>query len=209
MAAVLAVLVVLAGLMLTVYAAIRVDRARWLRNEQGRWARLAVVLGAELTVGEDGWPRLRARCGDFDWELRTDCVVSRELEGLPVMDVRFDGAERLAPAIVWRDPPDGAVDRAACEAVGSEDMRAVFVVEQAPVPAGCVRWVDDREIQDLLLAVRPRAAAVIEPRGTPPRAAVWIVLDRYPDEDRIRLAIDWARRMALLAREGAPAVPPH
>ena len=67
-------------------------------------------------------------------------------------------------------------------------------------------WIEDREIQDLLLASGAYAAST-RPEN-PRRPAIWLALDE-PELDGVRLAIEWALRMSTLAREGIAAAPGH
>jgi hypothetical protein len=204
----LAVLFSLAGLLLASFGAIRIGRARRLREIQSAWARLASDLGAELRIGEDGRLSIRGRRGDAEWEL--DQRIG--LFARPGLRAWFEAADRLAPARVWREPPD---DVRTLERTGSEEFRTVYQVEQGPIAAGCVRWLDDTEVQDLLLASHAFAAAVIGSTTVLAASAptVWIVLEprgaSSVDDDSVRLAIEWAARMAMLAREGVAAAPPH
>ena len=89
---------------------------------------------------------------------------------------------------------------------GSEEFRTVFEVEQGRVAAGCVRWVDDREIQDLLLATGAFAATV--DAQDPRRPVIRLVLEDA-QLDAVKLAIEWTARMRTLAREGVAATPGH
>ncbi len=190
----------LVALAVAAFGVIRFDRARKLRDERARWADIALVLDAELRVGENGRPTVHGRRAEVEWELRTNY----DFFGRPGLEVTFDAADRLAPATVWREPPD---DVEHLERLGSEEFRTVFQVEQGRLDAGCVRWLDDRETQDLLLAIHPFAASVIS--GIEARnPKVWLILDEL-DLEGIRLAIEWSVRMSRLAREGQAALPPH
>jgi hypothetical protein len=204
----LLVLVSLAGLVIAAFGAIRYGQARRLRDEQSRWQELAASLGVDMRVREDGRPSLWGRDRGIEWELRAAFGVFAR----PGMSISFETADRLAPATAWREPIDAGevgqgVDSGALERVGSEDFRAVFQVEQGPVLAGCVRWIADREVQDLLLAIRPVAAAVSAASSTGAQS-IWIVLEDL-EEQSVRLALEWSSRMATLAREGVAAAPPH
>lgn len=204
-----ALLVVLAlvGLVMLAFGAIRLEQGRRRRDEETRWAEIALLLDAELRVGEDGRPWIRGRAQDVEWDVHPP--GSRG--GLPRFGVRFEGADRLAPASIWRSSHEDD-DEGARPSLGT-DFRLVFSVDESPVPAGCVRWLADGEIQDLLVAIHPIAARVLEMRGMPPAPTIEIALEDGLDTGAavltIRAAIDWALRMAHLAREGAPAAPPH
>lgn len=189
----------LIGLLAAGIGALRYEQVRRLREERTRWEDLALLLDAELRVAEDGRLSLHGQQGELTWVLRPH---DAELER-PTLEASFDAADRLAPATVWRDPPEDAGE---LERVGSDEFRTVFEVEQGAVAAGCVRWVADREIQDLLLASGAYAATVtaLDPR----RPVVRLVLDEA-EVDGVRLAIEWAARMSTLAREGVAATPGH
>lgn len=196
-----ALLVVLAliGLLAAGVGALRLEQRRRLRDERTRWEDLALLLDAELRVAEDGRLSLHGQHGDVSWVLRPDDAVF----GRPTLEASFDAADRLAPAAVWREPPEDAGE---LERVGSDEFRTVFEVEQGAVAAGCVRWVADREIQDLLLASGAFAAIVLA--QDPRRPTIRLVLDEA-ELDGVRLAIEWAARMSTLAREGVSATPGH
>ncbi|UJR87158.1 hypothetical protein [Sandaracinus amylolyticus] len=205
MITVLLVALALVGLLAAAYGAVRFEQHRRLRDERTRWEDLALLLDAELRVGEDGRLSLHGEQDDATWilrasgsELADDTASARAL-----LEVTFDAADRLAPAIVWREPPEDAGE---LERVGTEEFRTVFEVEQGSVPAGCVRWIEDREIQDLLLASGAFAAMVRA--QDPRRPTIAMVLDQV-DLDAVRLAIEWASRMSRIAREGIAATPPH
>jgi len=106
---------------------------------------------------------------------------------------------------VWSDAPE---DEETLERLGSEEFRTVFEVQQGEIAAGHVRWVEDRESQEILLAARPYLASVSSPPSATPRTIVSVVFDEV-DVDGIRLAIEWADRLARLARDGVAAAPPH
>lgn len=198
---VLLVVLALAGLVTAAFGAIRLEQARRRRDEEAQWAEIAALLDAELRIGEDGRPWIRGRAQDVDWEVQSGGGRG----GVPRFGVRFEGADRLAPAAVWRSDHD--VEETPPPAIGT-DFRMVFSIDESPVPAGCVRWLADGEIQDLLVTIHPIAARVVETRGMPPVPTIEIALDDTTVLT-IRTAIDWALRMARLAREGQPAAPPH
>jgi hypothetical protein len=191
----------LALLLLASLGAIRLRAALRLRDQRGRWQVLAEMLEGELIVHEDGALSIARRTPSLSWEVR------EQIPGVtgPALEVAFDVADRLTPAHVFRDPPEGT---GPLERVGSEEFRTVFEVDEGALDAGCVRWLADREIQDLLLAMRPREAAVVRTRDGVPRTEVRVVFDEV-DLDGLRLAIEWAERLARLAREGIAAAPPH
>ena len=198
MITVLLVALSLVGLLAAAYGAVRFEQHRRLRDERTRWEDLALLLDAELRVGEDGRLSLHGEQDEATWVLREDVV-----HGRAALEVSFDAADRLAPCTVWREPPEDAGE---LERVGSDEFRTVFEVEQGSVAAGCVRWIEDREIQDLLLASGAFAAGVRA--NDPRRPVIGIVLDQV-ELDAVRLAIEWASRMSRLAREGIAATPPH
>jgi hypothetical protein len=203
----LLVVIALVGLVVTAYGAIRLEQGRRRRDEEARWAELAVLLDAELRVGEDGRPWIRGRAGDVEWDLRQ----SAGRGSVPRFGVRFEGADRLAPAAVWRSSHEDEEEDGR-PALGT-DFKLVFAIDESPVPAGCVRWLDDPEIQDLLMTIHPLAARVVETRGMPPVPTIEIALEDARRAEltvlTIRASIDWALRMAHLAREGRAAAPPH
>lgn len=204
---VLLVVLSLVGLAMLAYGAIRLEQGRRRRVEEAQWRELATLLDAELRVGEDGRPQIRGHAEDVDWEVRAG--------GLPRFVVRFEGADRLAPASVFRASGEEEEESASeASAAMAADFRLLFRVDEAPVPAGTVRWLEDREIQDLLVTIHPLAARVVDARTIPPIPTIEIALDPASWSDgaellTIRSAIDWARRMAHLAREGEAAAPPH
>lgn len=195
----LLVALTLIGLLAAALGMVRFEQVRRLREERTRWEDLALLLDAELRVSEDGSLSLHGQQGDVVWVLRThDAAFER-----PALEASFDAADRLAPATVWREPPEEAGE---LERLGSDEFRTVFEVEQGAVAAGCVRWVGDREIQDLLLASGAFAATVTA--QDPRRPVIRLVLDDA-QLDGVRLAIEWASRMRTLAREGVAATPGH
>lgn len=197
----LVALAALLGLALTSFGVIRLQKARRLRDEEARWSRLAAELGGELRVGENGRLSITGARDRIEWELhRAYGWLAR-----PGIELRFEGADRLAAASVWSDAPD---DEEKLERLGSEEFRTVFEVQQAEIAAGHVRWIEDAECQDLLLAARPYLASVIAPPSAMPRTIVSVVFEEV-DVDGIRLAIEWADRLARLARDGVAAAPPH
>lgn len=200
MIAIVATLAALAAVLIASYGAIRIQRARRLRDEEARWARLAAELEGELRVGESGRLTIIGREGAIEWELHR----ALGWYGRPGIELRFEGADRLAIASVWSEAPD---DEERLERLGSDEFRTVFEVQQGEVAAGHVRWVDDAESQDILLATRPYCAAVTAPSGSP-RTIVTVVWSEI-DAVAVKLAIEWAARLATLARHGASAAPPH
>ncbi len=194
------VVLALAGLAMLAFGAIRLEQARRRHDEETHWAEIALLLDAELRIGEDGRPWIRGRAQDVDWEVQAGGARG----GMPRFGVRFEGADRLAPAAVWRSAHEE--DDSAPPVHG--DFKMVFSVDESPVPAGCVRWLDDLEIQELLVTIHPIAARVLETRGMPPVPTIEIALDDATVLT-VRTAVDWALRMAHLAREGTPAAPPH
>lgn len=195
----LLVALALIGLLTAALGALRLEQVRRLREERTRWEDLALLLDAELRVSEDGSLSLHGARGDTTWVLRPDDPAF----GRPTLEASFEAADRLAPATVWREPPEDAGE---LERVGTEEFRTVFEVEQGAVAAGCVRWVADREIQDLLLASGAFAATVTA--QDPRRPVIRLLLDEA-ELDGVRLAIEWAARMSTLAREGVSATPGH
>lgn len=197
----LATLAAIVVLVLASYGAIRVRRARQLREEIARWARLAAELGGELRAGEKGRLSIAGSTGRIEWELHR----AYGWYGRPGIELRFEGADRLAIACAWSDPPD---DEERLERIGSDEFRTVFEVQQGELAAGHVRWIDDSDCQDILLAIRPYCASVMSSLGTSPRAIVSVVFDEV-EVVATRLSIEWAEHLARLARDGQPAAPPH
>lgn len=193
----LIVLAGLLGLLALAFSFIRLERVRRLRDEVAVWAELAALLDAELQTRSDGRLSMRGRLQDLTWELEAGAG------GATRFMVFFDGSDRLAPATLVRSSHEG--DGIAAEPT---DFRFVFAVDESPVPAGRVRWVADREIQEFLVAIHPLGARVAETIGMQPRLAIELVLGDTT-LFTVRTAIDWATRMAHLAREGTPAAPPH
>jgi len=197
----LVALIALLALALASFGAIRLQQARRLRDEEARWSRLATELGGELRIGENGRLSVVGSRDRIEWELhRAYGWLAR-----PGIELRFEGADRLAVASVWSDAPE---DEETLERLGSEEFRTVFEVQQGEIAAGHVRWVEDRESQEILLAARPYLASVSSPPSATPRTIVSVVFDEV-DVDGIRLAIEWADRLARLARDGVAAAPPH
>jgi hypothetical protein len=192
----LIVLAALLGLLALAFSFIRLERVRRDRNEVMQWTEMAALLDAELEARSDGRLCIRDRAQDLTWEL--EAGAGGQIRFL----VSFDGADRLAPATLWRSSHEG--DESSSQ---STDFRFVFAVDESPVPAGRVRWLADPIIRDLLVAIHPNAVRVTEV-GVRPVLAIEIVMGDTTSFT-VRAAIDWALRMAHLAREGSPAAPPH
>ncbi len=191
------VLAALLGLWVLAFSFIRLERARRDRHEALQWAELAALFDAVLEARSDGRACIRGQVQDLTWEL--EAIVGKRTRFL----VSFDGSDRLAPATLWRSSHEGE------EGVSQpSDFRFVFAVDEGPIPAGRVRWLVDAEIQDFLVAIHPIAVRVVETDRMRSILAIEIMMDDTTSFT-VRTAIDWAVRMAHLAREGAPATPPH
>lgn len=204
----LVAIVALAGIAAAIAGAVRVRRFRSRREQLSRWTKLAAALGAELGLTEEGGLAMQGRTGEVAWTLHSVLGVGYLVDAMSRVDLRFDHTERLAPASVWREPPDEVAERGFLERLGTEEFKLIFSVERKDLTAGVVQWVTDEAVQDILLAIRPYAAAVVEMAGAPAHSHTWIILDDV-DETSMRLTLEWAARMAELAIGGVPALPPH